>query len=929
MVCPECGKELNGNEKFCNYCGKNLDKKINFCNNCGKKLIGNEKFCDSCGKNLNESIRQKVKNHKFKKFLFKHKKKFIISLSAIMVLIISLVLFNCFYDFTKISWDMENGSANIDYTSSTTLTLNVLAYDRNDNPITDITFSVDGGEVVADGASVKWTLPEEDGKYTITAKSPSGKKITKEINVINVDADKQYLYGVVSDDVDDTITDNDNDGFMNSEEDDLGTNKNSADTDKDGINDYCEVNETKTDPLKIDTDGDGINDGDELDLGLDPLKKDSNDDGINDGDMSLNYSITEDDLGVSIDISGKGNIASSTIDIFKNTTFESMDGIINKVYNFYSTGTIENATVKIKYDLTEVEQSGLNEDNLTLYYFNEETKELEAVSTTIDKENKLLVADLNHFSKYVIGDKDIVLTNADSQIMFVIDNSVSMYNTEQMIAAGYSESTGAIGNDTTFKRLTLTNKMIDMFTGNYTFGVAEFSGNYVNLSTFTDNTTKIKQNINSMESNWKSNADGTNIVSALKEGIDEFKSDENNHYLILLTDGKNTEGSLSYSKNSIISNAEDNNVKICVIGLGTEIDSDDLNEIAEATGCDYYSASDDSALDEIYSLMGADINYNYVDTDDDNEVDGMIVANSGFLVNRDGFSFANFSSDKTNGHCYGMAVFAMYYYKEVLPISMSEEDKSNLLPRTWGFQSNGYDLDDTYFEDYQNLYDYQITNEGLSYYLGDNPSDYRDRVEDQTWMIKEEYYNALKAIGATFSIKDYNFDDKDEKEFDKYQSALLTIDNDTFNNAVVKDESQLINAIWRLFILQADDERLSFSSSPDEAFYDLMQDLNDGTPRVLIINSNHAINAIRLIQDTDDSNKFKIEVYDNNFPGETRYIEVTRSKYSKWQAVSELSITPLTNTYNYTFMYDFNDDYELEDTTVQLSYPQIIVEPDK
>lgn len=920
MICPECGKELESNAKFCNYCGKDLTKKMNFCNNCGSELVGNAKFCNSCGRNLNEPIKKKVKDHKFKKFLIKHKKKFIISLSVVMVLVISLVLFNCFYDFTKISWDMENGSANIDYTSSTTLTLNVLAYDKDDNPITDITFSVDGGEVVSDGASAKWTLPDEDGKYTITAKSPSGKKITKEINVINIKAEKKPLYGVVSEEVDDKVTDNDNDGLMNNKEDELGTNKNSADTDNDGITDYSEINTTKTDPLKKDTDGDGINDGDELDLGLDPLKKDSNDDGINDGDTSLNYSVSDDNVGVSIDITGKGNIASSTIDVFENSTFESMDGVINKVYNFYSTGTIDNATVKIKYDLADIEQNGLTEDNLTLYYFNEETKELEAVSTTVDKENKLLVANLNHFSKYVIGDKDIVLANANSQIMFVIDNSVSMYSTEQMVAAGYNESTGAIGNDTTFKRLTLTNKMIDMFTGNYTFGVAEFSGNYVNLSTFTDNKKNVKQSVNSMESNWESNADGTNIVSALKEGIDEFKSDENNHYLILLTDGKNTEGSLSYSKRTIISNAEDNNVKICVIGLGNEIDSEDLNEIAEATGCDYYSASDDSALDEIYSLMGADINYNYVDTDNDSEVDGMIVANSGFLVNRDGFPFANFTSDKTNGHCYGMALFAMSYYEEKLPVSMSAADKSNLLPRTWGFKSNGYDLDGTYFEDYQNLYDYEINNEGLSYYLGDLPSDYRDRVEDKTWMIKEEYYNAMEAIGVTFSIKDYDSDDED---FDKYQSALLNIDNDTFNNGVGKDDSQLINAVWRLFILQADDKRVSFSSSPDEAFYDLMRDLDDGTPRVLIINSNHAINAIRLIHDTDDSNKFKIEVYDNNFPGETRYIEVTRSKYSKWQALTEFSITPLTNNYNYTFTYDSDGNDEAEDTTVQLSYPQI------
>lgn len=42
----------------------------------------------------------------------------------------------------------------------------------------------------------------------------------------------------------------------------------------------------------------------------------------------------------------------------------------------------------------------------------------------------------------------------------------------------------------------------------------------------------------------------------------------------------------------------------------------------------------------------------------------------------------------------------------------------------------------------------------------------------------------------------------------------------------------------------------------------------------------HAMNAINLIQDAKDSNHYYIGVYDSNYPGEKRYLELQCSKYS-------------------------------------------------
>lgn len=953
MYCEKCGHKLDEDAIFCAECGISVsnesEKKILYCEKCGKKLEEDAIFCTGCGYSSSEEIKKNKENvievetkqegiketlaplepkrnvikenvQKIIDFILKHKKPFMIGSCTCLMTIIGIVLFFQFYDFSKIRWN-EEGDYFVTHTKPMTLNLSVTAYEKDEVPITDIVFEADKGEIKSDGVNVTWALPNEKGKYTITAHTPSGKKIKKSVTVVDLEdeeeEERKVLAGVIKEE-EKTTDDNDLDGLTNEEEEKLSTDKNSTDTDSDGLSDYYEVNVSKTDPLKKDTDGDGITDGNELDLGLDPLKKDSKGDGIADNERILNYTISDQKVGVTVQITGKGNIANTTIDFLKNSTFSTTDGLLDHVYNFYTNGEIDSAIVTMKYDIQEVQAKGLNEDNLTLYYFNEETKELEALPTTVDKNKKEITVTLKHFSKYVIGDSNIVLTNKDVQILFVIDNSVSMYTEKQLNDAGYTEVTGADGNDTDFKRLTLTNNMIDMFTGNYEFGVAEFASNYAQLKGFSKEKEEVKDSVNGMKNKWQVTLNGTNIITALNKGIGKFSKDDKGKYLILLTDGENTVGSLKSEKAKIIEAAKEKDVKVCIIGLGDEVEKDDLTEIATSTGCSFYNASSSSALDEIYSLVGADINYDYVDTNGDNQVDGMIVADSGFLVKRDGFSFSNFNSNKSsNGHCYGMAAFAMLYYTNKLPMTMNAHDVTSIkLTGIDKWHSEGYNLAGTYFETNKPLYDFKITTEGLKYPLFDLPDDYRDRVEDRVWMIKKEYYEQLESIGATFTLKK-----KKSEDYDQYQSATLNIDNSTFNNAVTKDESSLFSAIWRLFIFQAkEDQKYDFGADPDKSFELLKENLENGIPVMLNIDGSHAINAIRLIQDMEDANKFKIEVYDNNYSGETRYIEVTRTKFNKIQ----LNFTAWTNEYKYDFIYDKDNKPETDNKIgLGLLFPKI------
>lgn len=886
-----------------------------YCSNCGNEIKADAKFCANCGADIkptpekDENFTDKIaKNNPFpalfkktKDFVIKNKKPVIISASAVAVLIIGLVVFNAVWDFTKLEWSNNYPSAKLDIISGSKVTLGIEAEDKEKNDITDkIEYSVSAGEFEVNGKEIVWNLPKESGKYEITAKAPSGKTIKKEFTYAKVDAEP--LAAVEPE----------------GNQEDLPK---IVDSDFDGLTDDYEKEVSKTDPEKKDTDDDGIDDGDEIALGLDPNKADSKGDGKKDGERDLTFNFEEN--GVSVEISGQGNIASTSVDISNNSSFKEIDGLSHQVYNFTTSGKLDNAKVSINYDEKVLAENGVSEDKLTLYYLNDETKELEKIESTVDKNANKISAELKHFSKYVIGNSDVEANVLSANILFVIDNSVSMYTESQVHAAGYAEVTGADGNDSNFKRLSLTNDMIEKLTGSFQFGVAEFSGNYVNLQKFTEDKSRAKNAVNSMKSKFNSNPNGTNIATSMTSGISEFtKDDKKAHYMILLTDGNDTSETFDSKKSSIIESAKAKDVKICTIGLGDKIDTSILNEISEATGCDYYSASDSNALDEIYNTIGSGINFGYTDTDEDNKTDGIIVADSGFITTRDGFSFENFGSNKSpGGHCYGMATFAMLRFAGSLPTSMEARENKRLLDKKGENYAEGYSLSGTYFAGSNSLYDFKFTTDGLTILLQEElPDDYRDRVENKVWMIKTEYHDKMEKVGVKFTEKDAgDYSDVTDHGAEKYQSAQLQINDSTLNSNSKDDEHKLLDAIWRLFITQyKDDKRTYFSTSPDKAFSELETHLENGIPTVIIINGNHAINGIKLIQDNEDGNKFKIAVYNNNFPGETQYIEMTRKKMG-----FGLGFEHWTNDYEYSFRYDSDGDGVLEDTEVTLANPTI------
>ena len=890
MYCQNCGSKINDNDQFCSNCGNRIVSESKTPESEQSPSTFSESMKEH-SQQLNKKIKERIVS-----FFNRYKKQIIISSCSLFILIIGLVLFNNLYGFVNFSWNKNYKDYQLEYVSPTTIKLGFHLSNQTD--LDAIKIDTTCGNTERDGTDIEWDLKESTGKCEIVV-SYKLRKLKKEFQIINFNSSEEEL--LLEEHIDpNSDEDLDLDGLTNREETEYQTNLLSSDSDLDGLDDYYEINVSKTDPNKKDTDTDGLSDYDEIELNLDPLNSDSKQDGMKDGERTLTYTKNIDN--VSLTITGTGNIASSIIETQGNTKISEKNGLIDKLYSLYTAGTINNATITINYTDQELKQYGLNEDTLSIFYYNESTSQYEKIDTVQDKEKNTLTATLDHFSYYVVGDANEVQETSSSQVLFILDNSWSMYSNEQ-----YEEITGKEyfgepldGFDKEGLRFQLTGNLIDRLgKKNYQIGLSEFRSDYKNAVEIGNSIDNIKETLNSMNGNFITSTEGTNINNALTKGMREFSDDSDNKYIVILTDGQDTKLSESRIQN-IIETATKNDIKICTVGFGDASYNVALSNIANGTGCKFYSSSNALGLTELFESISAELDDNLVDLNGDSEVDGILSADSGFVVNRDGFSFPNYGTNLSGGgHCYGMATFAELYYKKVLPLKMDAITLKNV-------QSYPYDLNGTYFENYSNLYDYKLQTNLLKYTFGhdyfgeETPSDLRT-LSDTRLLFNEVYKNEIEA-GNMYDIIETETSLSPEQQlahwgvnYESAESIQLNEDKMQESSTISNDDLQLFNAIYAGFIRQQD--TVEYSSGMDiilwlrnalgteEISYNgragfiniLTTRLNNKEAPVISSSYTggfHAINAISLIQSTSNPNEYSIGVYDNNYPGEKRYVKI-------------------------------------------------------
>lgn len=707
-----------------------------------------------------------------------------------------------------------------------------------------------------------------------------GKSINQEYKSFQINNELAIPYYINYDSNEDLDLDN----LTNQMEKKYATNPELSDTDLDGLDDYIEIFKYKTNPLKKDSDNDGISDYDEIYFNLNPLLSDSYNDGILDGKRILLF---QDNInGIDVTIKGTGDIASSNIIIDDDSYLSKYKGFLPRIYTIVKKGTIDNFQISVPYSLNDLLIRGITEEDLTIYGYDEENESYQEIETIIDKDKKLLYANLKDYITYLVGDKKKVNKNNDTEIFFLVDNTWSMYsNLQYKNITGKNYNTNGQnklpGYDETGKRFNDVINLVNEFKNKkYLLGLATFSNSYNKLFNIGSDKENIKNAVTKL---FLNNIDETNneISKSLLNGIEEFSDAINNKYLIVLTDG--SDSNISKNVEDIIRLAILKNVRICPIIYGDDDNKKYLENLSNATDCPFVLENDQQNLINLILSLTKNNSKDYIDLDNDGKKDGKILADSGFLISKNSFSFANYSSSSSiNGHCYGMATIAELYYKEKLPLKINSIDKIH-----------SYDLSNTFFNNYDSLKKYVLKTSIMKYTFG---FDYFDIIPP---------YNFYKYNGKNYEIINPYRNEilisgmYDLKIIDKKEKPILNDEKMQITDLLNAEDKQILNAIAHAHFKQLKTPMYSSGIILPKWLKIFKNDINipntggSGFINILINrlkandapviggnfnNGLHAINAIRIIQDINDLDHYYIDVYDNNYPNEKRILEISCSK---------------------------------------------------
>jgi hypothetical protein len=190
----------------------------------------------------------------------------------------------------------------------------------------------------------------------------------------------------------DAQEDADGDGLTNIREQELGTDPLVADSDKDTLWDGYEVS-IGSNPLLKDTDSDGLDDDSEVRLGTIVTSPDSDNDGIIDGDETYVSPKIDDDLGIVINVTGRGDKAKNLTLYRETSEYYNISALVTPLINVELNESFDTALVTLKYDASAIGDPS----NYTIAYFNESLDYYVPVPTYVDTFNHTLSASFTHF----------------------------------------------------------------------------------------------------------------------------------------------------------------------------------------------------------------------------------------------------------------------------------------------------------------------------------------------------------------------------------------------------------------------------------------------------------------------------------------------------------------------------------------------------
>lgn len=668
------------------------------------------------------------------------------------------------------------------------------------------------------------------------------------------------------------------------------------DYDKDGIPNKIEK-EKGLSTYSNDTDGDGLYDNVELIMGLDPTKKD-------DYNEIRTFEIKQDNDETNrnyIVIKGKGNIANTFLDTYEGNIGISEDNLVTKEMFRISTTNKEEQEVTVYLKKSYLWKNKSDEN--TIYTYDSNTKKIEALETNC--EDDMCSAKLTKLDKILfLGvNKSLGKNEPKNQIHILLDNSGSMYTLKYMrekMGMKYDpdekDKEGENANDVNFKRVDLMNELVKRLgTEKYEYSAAAFTADYCSLIENSKDLEKIQEKISSIKTDCQ-NFNGTSITDSVLDEVKKFDTNATgSKFIILLTDGNDNtyfgfpHNFTEYGLKKIAAKG----IKIITIGLGSLVNANSLINIAQHTNGKYLYSSDSNMLETLISIIEGEIENKKVKIGD---YQTTLIADSGFEVKRDGFSFENFGSkDSEGGNCYGFSLLAKKIYLNTLEESGKEkesfmddpdepkdyslvaytltEKNKNRLKKGKVYSLN---LNSKYKEAFDNKdynRDFEI-------------SDYR-YVENKVAYINSKYKGKYANLGFEPYFEELSnpttlFVNGKDEEIVKYETqGYINLTDAKEVTDEYKDDYQVLQLINRSYREQGFDVAKTISDhfkiSDKNINYNYFRNINElieevktGSPAMVSLACSAGGHSVigNKVYKVDDKEMYIVGIYDSNTPGE-------------------------------------------------------------
>ncbi|MDR0944390.1 MAG: VWA domain-containing protein [Ruminococcus sp.] len=640
------------------------------------------------------------------------------------------------------------------------------------------------------------------------------------------------------------------------------------DTDEDGLTDSYELLFSATAPAKYDTDGDGVSDGIELLAEINPLEAKT--DGITeDAKRTFVYPM---EIGPAlVSVSGNWEVYTSSVSEYPMSV-ENYPGILSPGVEITLSAANPSGHIYFDSEKIKLDKWGSNPD-LKIFRYNPEDGSMSLAGNggTVSDDGAGITADVSS-GIYFLADRNFLSATSGVNIMFVIDNSGSMYP-ETMVV-------GSEENDINFERVDFAENIINNLNEKVNFGVAKFTLRYSTLAPISDDDNAALTALESIKTTDE-NFDGTEISNSIIRAVDEFEDYKTDHnYIIAITDGLPTNAD-PLAEERAIKYAQDKNISVITIGLGKKIDPEFLSQIAEETGGVYYQAVNSGTFDSINGKIESLLYAGRTETIQDDTGEGsktpdmnvLVIADSGFVVSEDTLSAKDIpTTHDPKGSDLGMAVFAAAYYSGTLNLSEAPYTTNS------GARIPGYNLSQSEFfvAGKQNLSELVLPKTELygNYLKVTERWDF-DEIADGVLPLSVSSIEALGPLTGFYQVLTTPYDwgggrdipgflraitFQPQRVFSDYEYPALDIDTMAGENS---DEFEVYTAV-NYFNNYADKggvSWLSFGIDGQGAFDELVRQLTLGIPAVLVADG-RSFNAAKLTRSQEDSSLYIIECYD-------------------------------------------------------------------